>query len=168
MLAMVGEDTRDGIISRIDRRRQRRRLRNRRYRARLKRAQRLAKRLAKRLEKGAESITTYDELVAYLVARRHALGWSQAELDQRAGFQDGYSAKLESWRGPQGKVAGAVIMPLWFAALGIALKPVAGLPTSSAATLKQLEKAGLVALDKDTGRWTRKPKVAVRKRRAKP
>lgn len=67
----------------------------------------------------------YAGLVEACIARRHALGWTQLELDERAGFQSGYSAKLENWRGRQGRVAGSVTMELWLTALGIGLIPVA-------------------------------------------
>jgi hypothetical protein len=67
----------------------------------------------------------YDGLVQALIARRKQLGWTQLELDDRAGFQDGYAAKLENWRGPQGRVAGSVTMPLWLQALGLGFVPVA-------------------------------------------
>lgn len=63
----------------------------------------------------------YDGFVQALVDRRHDLGWSQLELDERAGFQSGYTAKLEAWRGPQGRVAGSVTMPLWLQALGVGI-----------------------------------------------
>lgn len=68
-------------------------------------------------------IHDYAAFVDALVARRHALGWSQAELDQRAGWPDGYAGKLESWQGPQGRIAGSVSMPLWLQTLGITLVP---------------------------------------------
>ena len=37
----------------------------------------------------------YPGLRAALIARRHALGWSQLEVDHRAGFYDAYCGKLE-------------------------------------------------------------------------
>ena len=77
-------------------------------------------------------VRTYDDLVAALIARRHALKWSQAELDQRAGFQDGYSAKLERFDGPQGRVAGAMALPLWMETLGISFLVVDHAPTRAA------------------------------------
>lgn len=61
----------------------------------------------------------YDGFVEALIKRRKQLGWSQQELDDRAGFQPGYAGKLEAWRGPSGKVAGSVTMALWLDALGI-------------------------------------------------
>lgn len=99
-------------------------LRCRRYRRRKKRAQRVAHHVAAT----TGLITTYDALVDYLIARRKALGLTQLELDERAGFQSGYTAKLENWRGRQGRVAGSVTMPLWFQALGVMLKPITTAP----------------------------------------
>lgn len=69
-------------------------------------------------------IVGYDALVNALIARRHQLGWSQLELDERAGLQSGYTGKLEAWRGPQGKVAGVTSLPRWLQALGLAFVPV--------------------------------------------
>lgn len=40
-------------------------------------------------------IRSYDELIAALRMRRHELGLSQMDLDHLAGFQDGYSGKLQ-------------------------------------------------------------------------
>lgn len=98
--------------SRWRERRERRKQRNQRYYRHAK----------KRLRKTA--VWGYDGLVEALIARRHALGWTQLELDERAGFQSGYTGKLENWRGPQGRVAGSVTMPLWLQALGIGFLPV--------------------------------------------
>lgn len=115
-----GDDATLGVTRPVSRARQRRdarkanrKARNQRYRSRRK------ARLAK------TAVWGYDGLVSALVARRHALGWSQLELDERAGFQSGYTAKLENWRGPQGRVAGSVTMPLWLQALGVGFVPVA-------------------------------------------
>lgn len=100
----------------------RRRQRERRLR-RKERNRRYYRRSKQRLSKTA--FYGYDGFVAALIARRHALGWSQLELDERAGFQSGYSGKLENWRGPQGRVAGSITMTLWLQALGIGFVPVA-------------------------------------------
>lgn len=98
-------------------------VRCRRYRRRLRRAKHVANHVAKSVESGAHPITDYDSFVAYMVARRKALGWTQLECDERAGFTAGQTSKLEAWRGPQGRVAGSVTMPRWLAALGVELKP---------------------------------------------
>lgn len=70
-----------------------------------------------------DAFAGYERLVKILVARRVELGWSQAELDERAGFQEGYCGKLEAWRSPHGRVAGSVTLPLWLQALGIGFVP---------------------------------------------
>lgn len=94
-------------------RKRRRKLRNRRYYERRK------NRLNKTLRQHA--IAGYDGFVRALIARRKALGWTQLELDERAGFQPGYAGKLEAWQGPQGRTAGSVTMGLWLAALGVSV-----------------------------------------------
>lgn len=80
----------------------------------------------------------YAGLVDALIARRHALGWTQLELDERAGFQSGYAAKLENWRGPQGRVAGSVTMTLWLEALGLGFVPVSKFDGPIGEQLKRL------------------------------
>jgi hypothetical protein len=81
-------------------------------------------------------IDDYDSFVRALIAKRHALGWSQAELCERAGLQDGYVAKLESWKGPQGRVAGSTSLPLWMGALGVKLIPIDVPPVKATTTLR--------------------------------
>lgn len=110
------------------RRRRKNRVYNRRYRRRLKAAGRVAKTVATRFEDGGAPIATYADLVAYLVARRKALGLTQEEVDERAGFTARYCSKLEAWTGPQGRVAGSISLPLWLEALGVRLKPLADAP----------------------------------------
>lgn len=70
----------------------------------------------------------YDDfrsLVATIRARRIELGWSQLELDERAGVPSGYTGKLESdparknYRG-----VGYVSLPLLLGALGIKMATV--------------------------------------------
>lgn len=99
----------------------------RRHRARLERRKQRNRRYYRASKKrlSDRAFYGYDGFVAALIARRHALGWSQLELDERAGFQSGYSGKLENWRGPQGRVAGSITMTLWLQALGIGFVPVA-------------------------------------------
>lgn len=70
-------------------------------------------------------IETYDDFVDVMIASRKALGMSQADLDAATGWPDSYTSKLESWQGPEGRVAGAMSMPLWWRALGIRMLPVA-------------------------------------------
>lgn len=100
-------------------------LRQKRYRERKKRRSQRGKRYYDRHKKRLNrtrlehAITTYDAFVKAMVARRKQLGWSQIELDERAGFHLGYTGKLEAWTGPQGRTAGPVTMPLWLQALGI-------------------------------------------------
>ena len=48
----------------------------------------------------------YLEIVAALDARRRALGWTCAQLDDAAGAQDGYFAKCLHADTPSGRVAG--------------------------------------------------------------
>ena len=62
------------------------------------------------------------DLISALVQRRKALGMSQLALDYRAGLQDGYIGKLESWTHPtSGRKMGRVSMPLVLEALGVSL-----------------------------------------------
>jgi hypothetical protein len=62
---------------------------------------------------------TYDDLLMGLVARRRALGWSQQELDHRAGWADGVTGKLES--GSRMKTLGPVWFLIALQALGVDL-----------------------------------------------
>ena len=64
-------------------------------------------------------ITDWRSLVDSLVDRRHELGWTVEVLGERAGLTPGYVTKLENFDGPQGRVAGAVSLPLWMEALGV-------------------------------------------------
>jgi hypothetical protein len=43
----------------------------------------------------ARPIRTYSDLRKAMAARRRLLGWSQQEVDHRAGLQSGYVGKLE-------------------------------------------------------------------------
>lgn len=95
-----------------------------RERRRYQRQREAARKTRRKNVQSTDLITDYARLVEYLIARRQWLGWSAAELDERAGFTDGYATKLENWRGPQGRVAGAVSMELWLSALGVGLMPV--------------------------------------------
>jgi hypothetical protein len=75
-------------------------------------------------------IRTYRDLVNHLIDRRHDLGLTQLDLDARAGWSSGYSGKLEAFDGSEGRVAGAVTLPLWLEALGVELLPVAAAPST--------------------------------------
>lgn len=66
----------------------------------------------------------YEGFVQMMVDRREALGFTRQMVDERAGFACGFTARLENWRGPQGRVAGSVTMPLWLAALGLGCRVV--------------------------------------------
>lgn len=92
---------------------------------------------------GQRVVRTYEEMVDALVDRRRQLGWTQEVLDDRAGFQIGYAAKLENWRGPQGRVAGSVTMPLWFEALALGFIPIAFNATGSAISRPPMEPTDL-------------------------
>lgn len=48
-------------------------------------------------------LTARGQIVGALIERRHALGWTGADLDDRAGWADRYGAKLEAPLRPQGK-----------------------------------------------------------------
>lgn len=62
-------------------------------------------------------VTEVDELRRVLAARRRALGISQLALDDIAGLQSGYVAKLEAGtRNP-----GPISLPCWLGALGLKL-----------------------------------------------
>jgi len=72
---------------------------------------------------------TYEQLVAALVARRHALGLSQLAVDDIAGLPSGYTGKIEaSITNPKANNArsiGKVSLPLILGALGVKLAVVA-------------------------------------------
>lgn len=59
----------------------------------------------------------YLEVVRALDARRRALGWSMAYLDDRAGTNDGYFAKCLHADTPSGRQAGWEILQLYADAL---------------------------------------------------
>ncbi|WP_281517490.1 helix-turn-helix domain-containing protein [Ferranicluibacter rubi] len=66
-------------------------------------------------------ITDYAGLVKALKARRADLGMSNAELEHRAGMQEGYVTKLECWPRENSRGMGPEIMPLWFGGLRLGL-----------------------------------------------
>lgn len=120
---------------RYRRRRLLRKLRQKRYYERHK------KRLISTLR--ARSFDSYDGFVKAMVARRKQLGWSMGDLDDRAGFPDGYTQKLENWQSEHGRVAGHTAMTLWLQALGISFVPV---PTEDGSIREQVRK--LLAVDR--------------------
>lgn len=144
---MTMAETTDKDIFRHERSNQLAALRMRRYRRRNREAERNAKRnakrLARRIETGAMPITTYAEFVAYMVARRQALGLSQIDLDHECGFYSGYIGHLENWDARHGRVAGPVAMRRWLGALGVQLRPVTGKPAAADEREKPLNGAEL-------------------------
>ncbi len=62
-------------------------------------------------------IREYPDLVKTLVERRHELGMSAMELDARAGWQEGYTSKLENWDKSYGRSIGRMLLPVWLEAL---------------------------------------------------
>lgn len=69
-------------------------------------------------------IRNYGELIEAFTARRKELGLSQADVDARAGFADGYCAKVEAWRGKSGRGLGLITLPLLLETLGVTLEVV--------------------------------------------
>jgi len=63
-------------------------------------------------------ISSYDDLLAALVARRRELGLSQCSLNIEAGTQDGYVSKIEA----RMRHLGPVSLPLILAGLGLVLE----------------------------------------------
>ena len=66
-------------------------------------------------------IREYADLVDALVERRHEVGMSAVALDARAGWQEGYTSKIENWQKPYGRGIGPVSLPLWLESLGMAI-----------------------------------------------
>lgn len=63
-----------------------------------------------------------EELIALLAKRRRDLGLAQIDLDDLAGFQDGYTGKLEVGGVPRGgRNPGTWSLPRWLRALGVEL-----------------------------------------------
>jgi hypothetical protein len=87
-----------------------------------------------------QALRCWDGLVDALAERRRQLGLTQLDLDDRAGFQSGYTGKLEAWLGRSGRVAGTVTLPLWLEALGVVLVVVDA--PASASIRRLLEEAG--------------------------
>jgi len=79
-----------------------------------------AKRRQRKSERGTE-IRTYEELIEALRSRRHELGLTQQDLNEIAGFQDGYVNKLEIGYREGGRGIGAFSLPTWLDALGVRL-----------------------------------------------
>lgn len=86
-------------------------VRKRRYRAK--------RRLRKR-DAGIE-VRTYEDLIEALKTRRHELRLTQQDLNEIAGFQDGYVNKLEIGYREGGRGIGAFSLPTWLDALGVRL-----------------------------------------------
>ena len=73
---------------------------------------------------------SFDDFVPILTQRRNDLGWSQAELDERAGWADGYTGKLEIGpRAATGRRASRDMLEVWITALGLTMAVV--VPTST-------------------------------------
>lgn len=74
-------------------------------------------------------VAGYDDVAAVLRAWRLARGWTQAELDARVGWADGYAGKVEQRPGTSGRrTALPATLAEWTTALavpGIALRPAA-------------------------------------------
>jgi hypothetical protein len=66
-------------------------------------------------------VREYKDLVGALVERRHEIGMSAVSLDARAGWQEGYTSKIENWDKPYGRGIGPVSLPLWLESLGLGL-----------------------------------------------
>lgn len=66
-------------------------------------------------------IREYSDMVDALVERRHEIGMSAVSLDARAGWQEGYTSKIENWQKPYGRGIGPVSLPLWLESLGLAM-----------------------------------------------
>ncbi|MGN7770764.1 hypothetical protein [Phyllobacterium sp. 22552] len=66
-------------------------------------------------------IREYPDLVKTLIQRRHELGMSSMELDARAGWQEGYTSKLENWEKDYGRSIGKMLLPVWLEALDISM-----------------------------------------------
>ena len=66
---------------------------------------------------------TYDQVVPQLVERRHALGLTQADLDARVGWADGYAGKVEVPPGTPGRrrPKSWATFTAWMQALDVAL-----------------------------------------------
>lgn len=70
-------------------------------------------------------IRDYADIVAVMKMRRGELGWSQLEANERAGFQDGYFAKLELPDDASGRsLLTPFSLPIVLATLGLELVPV--------------------------------------------
>jgi predicted transcriptional regulator len=66
-------------------------------------------------------IREYPDIVKTLVERRLELGMSAMELDARAGWQEGYTSKLENWDKNYGRSFGRVLLPVWLEALDMSM-----------------------------------------------
>lgn len=64
---------------------------------------------------------SYYDLVAELQKRRRILGIPQILLDDIAGFQDGYTGKLEKPMTSYGRHAGWNMLEIWLQALGVGI-----------------------------------------------
>lgn len=94
----------DAVTSSASRKRRLKAARQRRWRRRIRRAKRLQNRLHRRsvsLPEIVAEICTYGDLISAVRARREALGFSQEELDDIAGFTSRYMSKIEI--GPNGR-----------------------------------------------------------------
>lgn len=76
------------------------------------------------LEEVGEShavVQSYRDLVEVLKDRRKAMRLTHLDLDARAGWSEGMTAKLENWDKGWGRGAGPKILPLWLESLGMAM-----------------------------------------------
>jgi transcriptional regulator with XRE-family HTH domain len=71
------------------------------------------------IEPPSSEFAAHVELVELLVRRRHAIGWTQAEVNYRANFEENYISHCERPNSPHGRVPGPVFMRRWCAVLGV-------------------------------------------------
>lgn len=69
----------------------------------------------------SDVIQSYEDLVAAMIDRRKALKLSNMELENKAGFQEGYVTKLENPGKKYGRGVGPDTLPLWLGGLRVGI-----------------------------------------------
>ena len=102
-------------------RRAARRSRQRRYWSRHREKKAAQRRAALRARPLGRPVDSYGALMAILAKHRRQLGLSQLSVDQMAGFQDGYTGKLEIGARRGGRNLGKWSLEIMLRTLGVSL-----------------------------------------------
>lgn len=101
-------------------------------------------------------VREYADLISAFDRQRRRRGMTTLDLDDRAGFYEGYTAHIFSWQSKTGKGLGPVSYPLILEALGLALAVLEIEPRQRSASYASTEQLELPMPVPARSRYTRK------------